>query len=103
MSCVMPRPDGWAGRGGGMDGAMAHPPPTDTVARARAAVAVALVATALVVTAASPADAAPQRRDAVLLAQGVGMRSHPSVRVRAVQRALVRRGYSVGAPGIDGR
>jgi Putative peptidoglycan binding domain/Resolvase, N terminal domain len=38
-----------------------------------------------------------------LLAQGVGMGAKPSVRVRQVQRALRERGYSLGAPGVDGR
>jgi peptidoglycan hydrolase-like protein with peptidoglycan-binding domain/DNA invertase Pin-like site-specific DNA recombinase len=37
------------------------------------------------------------------LSQGDGMRGNPSVQVREVQRALERRGYSVGAPGPDGR
>ena len=37
------------------------------------------------------------------LSQGDGMRGKPSVQVRQVQRALERRGYSVGAPGPDGR
>jgi hypothetical protein len=60
----------------------------------------ALLAALLATTA--PAQAAgtssPQ-----LLAQGVGMRAQPSLRVRAVQRALRTRGYDLGAPGIDGR
>ena len=38
-----------------------------------------------------------------LLAQGAGMGDRPSVRVRVMQRALVRHGYSVGATGVDGR
>ncbi|MEN3282553.1 MAG: hypothetical protein V7607_3693, partial [Solirubrobacteraceae bacterium] len=38
-----------------------------------------------------------------VLAQGVGMHAKPSVRVRQVQRALHRRGYSLGAAGVDGR
>src|SRR6478736_3479569 len=38
-----------------------------------------------------------------VLAQGVGMGAKPSVQVRGVQRALQRRGYDVGAPGVDGR
>ena len=38
-----------------------------------------------------------------VLAQGVGMGAKPSVQVRQVQRALQRRGYDVGAPGVDGR
>ena len=38
-----------------------------------------------------------------VLAQGVGMGPQPSVQVRRVQRALQRRGYDVGTPGVDGR
>jgi peptidoglycan hydrolase-like protein with peptidoglycan-binding domain len=68
----------------------------------RYAVGVGLLSAGLAVLAPSHAAAA-QQRPAVLLKEGNGMRGHPSIRVRAVQRALVRRGYSVGAPGIDGR
>jgi peptidoglycan hydrolase-like protein with peptidoglycan-binding domain len=38
-----------------------------------------------------------------VLAQGAGMGAKPSGQVRQVQRALQRRGYGVGAPGVDGR
>jgi len=38
-----------------------------------------------------------------VLAQGAGMGATPSARVRQVQRALQRRGYAVGKPGVDGR
>lgn len=38
-----------------------------------------------------------------MLAQGAGMGAKPSVQVRHVQQALQRRGYDVGAPGVDGR
>ena len=38
-----------------------------------------------------------------LLAEGVGMGDKPSDRVRRVQRVLDRRGFSLGAPGVDGR
>jgi peptidoglycan hydrolase-like protein with peptidoglycan-binding domain len=48
------------------------------------------------------ADAASASRTPVL-AQGIGMRATPSVRVRQLQRALRQRGYSLGAPGVDGR
>ena len=48
------------------------------------------------------ADAADGPAPAVL-AQGAGMGAKPSVQVRRVQRALQRRGYDVGAPGVDGR
>src|SRR4051794_38709486 len=38
-----------------------------------------------------------------LLREGVGMTAKPSVRVRALQRALLGRGYGVGRSGADGR
>jgi peptidoglycan hydrolase-like protein with peptidoglycan-binding domain len=38
-----------------------------------------------------------------LLAEGIGMGPNPSVRVRVMQRALNKRGYDLGAPGVDGR
>jgi hypothetical protein len=38
-----------------------------------------------------------------VLREGVGMRHAPSVRVQALQRALVRRGYGLGRDGADGR
>lgn len=38
-----------------------------------------------------------------VLAQGAGMGAKPSAQVRRVQRALQRRGYDVGAAGVDGR
>jgi Putative peptidoglycan binding domain/Resolvase, N terminal domain len=60
----------------------------------------AVLAAVLVVT--GNANAAT-RQHTSLLAQGVGMGAKPSVRVREVQRALQRRGYSLGAPGADGR
>jgi DNA invertase Pin-like site-specific DNA recombinase len=60
------------------------------------------VAAAAAAVLAAPADAATHRSKPVL-AQGIGMKSHPSTRVRALQRALVRHGYSVGPAGVDGR
>jgi DNA invertase Pin-like site-specific DNA recombinase len=60
----------------------------------------AVLAVATVMT--GRADAANGPATAVL-AQGVGMGAKPSVQVRRVQRALQRRGYDVGAPGVDGR
>src|SRR5262245_57316401 len=80
---------------------MASSPPISTATWVRCAIALALVATGFALLAPSHAAAAGQRR-VVLLKEGNGMRGHPSVRVRAVQRELIRRGYSVGAPGIDG-
>jgi Putative peptidoglycan binding domain len=81
---------------------MAFSPPIATVTRVRRAVVAGLLAAGLAAVAPAPADAARERQP-VLLKEGHGMVGQPSVRVRAVQRALVRRGYSVGAPGIDGR
>ena len=40
---------------------------------------------------------------APVLKQGMGMGVEPSTRVRQMQRALDRRGYSLGAAGVDGR
>jgi hypothetical protein len=64
-----------------------------------AAVAAVLVAGLL---AADRADAASRSADPVL-AEGAGMGAKPSARVRQVQRALHRRGYDLGPPGVDGR
>jgi DNA invertase Pin-like site-specific DNA recombinase len=57
---------------------------------------------ALLIAPSTPARAADGRPTPVL-AQGVGMGAHPSAQVRVVQRALHRRGYDLGAPGVDGR
>jgi DNA invertase Pin-like site-specific DNA recombinase/peptidoglycan hydrolase-like protein with peptidoglycan-binding domain len=65
-------------------------------------VLLALVAVAVVMTAAAPAPASAATKQA-LLAQGVGMGDEPSAAVRRVQRVLSSRGYSLGAPGVDGR
>src|SRR5512132_4635046 len=59
-----------------------------------------VLATAILFT--GRADAA-DRPATTVLAQGAGMGAKPSAQVRQVQRALQRRGYGVGAPGIDGR
>ena len=98
MSYVMSRADGSPGRVGGMARAM----PFRLATTVRCAVAVGLTSAGLAVLVPSHAAAA-QQRTAVLLKEGNGMQGKPSIRVRAVQRALVRRGFSVGAPGIDGR
>jgi hypothetical protein len=58
--------------------------------------------TMLLLVAPSHADAAGGRSSRVL-APGVGMTEKPSVRVRALQQALVRRGYGVGRFAVDGR
>jgi DNA invertase Pin-like site-specific DNA recombinase/peptidoglycan hydrolase-like protein with peptidoglycan-binding domain len=71
--------------------------------RARSITTLAVLgAMALLVAPATPARAADGRPTRAL-AQGVGMGSHPSVQVRVVQRTLHRRGYDLGAPGVDGR
>jgi DNA invertase Pin-like site-specific DNA recombinase/peptidoglycan hydrolase-like protein with peptidoglycan-binding domain len=62
----------------------------------------ALAAMALLFTTATPARAADGRTTPVL-AQGAGMGANPSAQVRVVQRALQRRGYDLGPPGVDGR
>lgn len=70
---------------------------------ATAAIA-ALTLAMLITTTPSTARATSTPRSArALLAQGTGMRTAPSVRVRALQRTLERRGYDVGPAGIDGR
>jgi DNA invertase Pin-like site-specific DNA recombinase len=67
----------------------------------KAAVALMIVAAAAIIV---PTRAhAASRQSKPVLAEGVGMRAHPSVRVRELQRALVREGYSIGATGVDGR
>jgi Putative peptidoglycan binding domain/Resolvase, N terminal domain len=60
----------------------------------------AVLAAALVVVGRADAASAPRTP---VLAQGIGMHAKPSVRVRQVQRALKRRGYSLGRAGVDGR
>ena len=60
----------------------------------------AVLAVAMVMTGRADAASGPATP---VLAQGVGMGAKPSVQVRRVQRALQRRGYDVGAPGVDGR
>jgi DNA invertase Pin-like site-specific DNA recombinase/peptidoglycan hydrolase-like protein with peptidoglycan-binding domain len=60
----------------------------------------AVFAAALVI--ASRADAASTPGTPVL-ARGAGMGAKPSTRVHQLQRALQRRGYDLGAPGVDGR
>jgi DNA invertase Pin-like site-specific DNA recombinase/peptidoglycan hydrolase-like protein with peptidoglycan-binding domain len=64
-----------------------------------ATVAAVLVA-AMVITGRADATSGPATP---VLAQGAGMGTKPSAQVRQVQRALQRRGYDLGAPGVDGR
>jgi len=74
-----------------------------TGSRATSITTIALLAVVAVLFApATPARAA-DGRPAPVLAQGAGMGAHPSIQVRVVQRALRRRGYDLGAPGVDGR
>jgi DNA invertase Pin-like site-specific DNA recombinase len=71
--------------------------------RARTITTIAVLGlVALLVAPSTPARAANERPTPVL-AQGAGMGVHPSTQVRVVQRALDRRGYDLGAPGVDGR
>jgi peptidoglycan hydrolase-like protein with peptidoglycan-binding domain len=65
------------------------------------AVLAGLVVLALLVPAHANANA--RASSSSLLRQGVGMTAKPSVRVQALQRALLRRDYSVGRSGADGR
>jgi hypothetical protein len=71
--------------------------------RASVITTIAAVVAVIVLGVASPASAAGSSSGSATLEQGVGMRGAPSVRVRALQRALERRGYDVGRPGVDGR
>jgi DNA invertase Pin-like site-specific DNA recombinase len=59
-----------------------------------------VLALAMVVTGRAEAAGGPATP---MLAQGAGMGAKPSVQVRRLQQALQRRGYDVGAPGVDGR
>jgi DNA invertase Pin-like site-specific DNA recombinase/peptidoglycan hydrolase-like protein with peptidoglycan-binding domain len=71
--------------------------------RATSITAIAVIAVAAALGgSATPASAAHGQATPVL-AQGVGMGAHPSTEVREVQRALRRRGYDLGPPGVDGR
>ena len=63
------------------------------------AVLLALAVMALVV----PSHASAASDSSHVLKQGLGMTAKPSVRVQALQRTLVRRGYAVGPRGVDGR
>ena len=63
------------------------------------AVLLALAVMGLVV----PSHASAASDSSRVLKQGLGMTAKPSVRVQALQRTLVRRGYGVGRRGVDGR
>jgi DNA invertase Pin-like site-specific DNA recombinase/peptidoglycan hydrolase-like protein with peptidoglycan-binding domain len=66
--------------------------------------AVVLMAVAVVVLGAPlPSVQAAATDTPVVLGQGVGLAGAPSRGVRRVQRILERRGFDLGAPGVDGR
>jgi DNA invertase Pin-like site-specific DNA recombinase len=67
-------------------------------------VLLALAALAILAIAAVPASAgAATTTKSQVLAEGAGMGTTPSTAVRRVQRVLKTHGYSLGAPGVDGR
>jgi DNA invertase Pin-like site-specific DNA recombinase/peptidoglycan hydrolase-like protein with peptidoglycan-binding domain len=70
--------------------------------RTKTIAGILVLAAAVVIAAPTAARAAESPRTAALY-EGIGMGDKPSKRVRTLQRALTGRGYSVGAPGIDGR
>ena len=71
--------------------------------RATAITAVAVLGVMAVLVAPSTPARAADGRTTPVLAQGAGMGVNPSAQVRVVQRALQRRGYDLGRPGVDGR
>jgi DNA invertase Pin-like site-specific DNA recombinase/peptidoglycan hydrolase-like protein with peptidoglycan-binding domain len=67
-------------------------------------VLLALAALAILAVAVVPASAgAATTTTSQVLAEGSGMGTTPSTAVRRVQRVLKSHGYSLGAPGVDGR
>jgi peptidoglycan hydrolase-like protein with peptidoglycan-binding domain len=72
--------------------------PSSRIGTALAMLALLAAATALTTTIPATAGAATPA-----LRQGTGLHAAPSVRVRALQRALHARGYHLGPAGIDGR
>src|SRR4051794_36371302 len=70
-------------------------------------VLMALTALAILAIAIVPASASAATKTTTkpvpALVQGAGMGAKPSTAVRRVQRVLKRHGYSLGAPGVDGR
>jgi peptidoglycan hydrolase-like protein with peptidoglycan-binding domain len=50
-----------------------------------------------------PSQSAAASGSSQMLAEGIGMKHQPSVRVRALQRTLRSYGYQVGRGGVDGR
>jgi peptidoglycan hydrolase-like protein with peptidoglycan-binding domain len=77
--------------------------PTVRSTRSIAIAAIVAVALGMVLTA-KPAAAEAARADTTAtLAQGVGMKAAPSVRVRRIQLALRRQHFDLGSSGVDGR
>lgn len=78
---------------------------TPNVVSTRSIAIAAIVAVALgAVLIAKPAAAEAARGDTTpTLAQGVGMKAAPSVRVRRIQLALRRQHFDLGPSGVDGR
>jgi hypothetical protein len=70
---------------------------------ARPITALALVAVAALLLVVPSHAAAAGAGSSRMLTRGVGMVATPSVRVRTLQRTLLRAGYSVGRHGADGR
>jgi peptidoglycan hydrolase-like protein with peptidoglycan-binding domain len=62
-----------------------------------------MVLALILVPLATPARGAAPAAGAPALSPGLGMRHEPSLRVRALQRALIADGYRVGPTGADGR
>jgi Putative peptidoglycan binding domain/Resolvase, N terminal domain len=77
-----------------------HLPALGSRAKTIAAIAALLIASLLIT---DPAAARTPSHTSAPLVQGIGMRATPSVRVRALQRSLERRGYDLGPAGVDGR
>src|SRR3954463_5729158 len=79
--------------------------PSGLSTRRRSTAALAMLAGLLVLALLVPSHANANARagSSSLLRQGVGMTAKPSVRVQALQRMLLRRGYSVGRAGAAGR
>src|SRR4051794_15932975 len=70
---------------------------------ARAAIVVMAVAVVALGAPLPAARAAPPHASGLVLAEGAGLGGAPSAAVRRVQRILERRGFDLGAPGVDGR
>ena len=69
----------------------------------RVSAAIVVMMVGAVALGAPPSAVAAARGGAPVLVQGAGLGSSPSAAVRRVQRILQRRGFGLGAPGVDGR